>query len=702
MDPFTITCTTCQTRLRVKSAAAIGKILGCPKCGSMNMVTPPTTDNVSVGSSFDHVSSIFGPEDDQGTMGNSRSSESISSTEETFNLGPAGDVLSSEVVSREAVSAIDPPLLPSDQWVSPRSIFMRRVGWTLGSVAAGAAVAVCGFAWIYSHSADTTNADTTNAVTTNADTTDAVPTNDVRTTRLRPVLPQETPQFPPDDAEMDDRATLDVRDNGVEELPTVAIGLEAGGESVTALDPPQPNEPTVDVEGEEPVPSDADAPIASGSDSQTVDNFSKFVDVWNVVDPVGTQPEENPAAEAPHPEDQGIASTGSVDQNSVDSVGNGEDSAVVSGPTKGPLPDVDVAARLQDPIDRLVIAQDNAVTFASFVRFFSRLTTIPVTVDPEALQFVNLSPDKKVTVNLSDGTAAGLMEAVLAGTHLSYVIQQGQVRITRGNSGQMRTATYGVGDLLEGNDEDKAALLALFKQMVAPGTWKDDGGSGRLEWSDGKLAVTQSEAAHFETLLLCEKLRVARGLSPRSRYPDSLFRLEPLAEQAGPLLNQLVSFRALRPQPFRAIVERMEEAGNCRIWVDWMALAEEGWGPLTEQSVVLEHRRLADALAELLAPMGLTYRIVDKRTLEITTHAAEWLRPRIEFYRIEGGDGSRPAAGALVEHLRQEIEGQWGAERAAKVASLAYDPVSRLLLVRAPQSQQEWVGKRVRDFGSTP
>jgi hypothetical protein len=38
---FSITCTTCQARLVVRSEAAIGAILECPKCQSMVQVTPP-------------------------------------------------------------------------------------------------------------------------------------------------------------------------------------------------------------------------------------------------------------------------------------------------------------------------------------------------------------------------------------------------------------------------------------------------------------------------------------------------------------------------------------------------------------------------------------------------------------------------------------------------------------------------------------
>ena len=38
---FSITCTTCQARLKVRSEAALGQILACPKCESMVQVLPP-------------------------------------------------------------------------------------------------------------------------------------------------------------------------------------------------------------------------------------------------------------------------------------------------------------------------------------------------------------------------------------------------------------------------------------------------------------------------------------------------------------------------------------------------------------------------------------------------------------------------------------------------------------------------------------
>src|SRR6478752_2062807 len=41
VQPFRITCETCRSRLKIRSADVIGQIHACPKCGSMVQIVPP-------------------------------------------------------------------------------------------------------------------------------------------------------------------------------------------------------------------------------------------------------------------------------------------------------------------------------------------------------------------------------------------------------------------------------------------------------------------------------------------------------------------------------------------------------------------------------------------------------------------------------------------------------------------------------------
>ena len=47
VKPFTISCTTCQTRLKVRNEQAVGQLLSCPKCGSMVHVAPAAIAGLS-------------------------------------------------------------------------------------------------------------------------------------------------------------------------------------------------------------------------------------------------------------------------------------------------------------------------------------------------------------------------------------------------------------------------------------------------------------------------------------------------------------------------------------------------------------------------------------------------------------------------------------------------------------------------------
>src|SRR5437773_6248330 len=63
MDLFSITCTTCKSRLKVRDQAAVGQILACPKCGGMVMIKPPPvwSESTEQKSDLPTATEIVGP-----------------------------------------------------------------------------------------------------------------------------------------------------------------------------------------------------------------------------------------------------------------------------------------------------------------------------------------------------------------------------------------------------------------------------------------------------------------------------------------------------------------------------------------------------------------------------------------------------------------------------------------------------------------
>ena len=76
----------------------------------------------------------------------------------------------------------------------------------------------------------------------------------------------------------------------------------------------------------------------------------------------------------------------------------------------------------------------------------------------------------------------------------------------------------------------------------------------------------------------------------------------------------------------------------------------------SEGVLIAQKQTLDSALASLLDPMELTYRVIDERTIEITTPKAAARHAEVEFYPA----GDLLAAGAdgheLVTRLTRELE----------------------------------------------
>ncbi|MCO6458259.1 MAG: hypothetical protein J5I93_23380, partial [Pirellulaceae bacterium] len=166
MEPFSITCTTCGARLTVRSQAAIGQILGCPRCKSMVLVERPAAAGSAAPDLSETLDSL--PGDDGLATSPAGPLASDSAWAETLPELDVGDAqwsgepadtaegrarwkdqqaaASTEATARadeaEGMPAGSGPVLPSDAWSSPATGRLRQ--WALVALAAvtGLALAV--------------------------------------------------------------------------------------------------------------------------------------------------------------------------------------------------------------------------------------------------------------------------------------------------------------------------------------------------------------------------------------------------------------------------------------------------------------------------------------------------------------------------------------------------------------------------------
>jgi hypothetical protein len=106
-----------------------------------------------------------------------------------------------------------------------------------------------------------------------------------------------------------------------------------------------------------------------------------------------------------------------------------------------------------------------------------------------------------------------------------------------------------------------------------------------------------------------------------------------------------------------------------------------------EVAFTLQDEPLSGALAKLLWPAGLGYRVVDSGTIEVTSRQAAAARLELEFYRVDdlvaGGLGSDD----LIEEIKRRVAGGTWSD-AGGPGIVRFDEPSSYLLVRQSQPVQ--------------
>ena len=258
----------------------------------------------------------------------------------------------------------------------------------------------------------------------------------------------------------------------------------------------------------------------------------------------GTTGDTQAPVEAAKPSTVDDAKTNDNDTNSDVPPPNGPAS---TDPHTGP------AAELSLTISALEFQDIPLVAFADFVADF---TTLPVSLDIDAMLVARIAPDTKLDFDRKQVTIGQVLQAVLEPVGLKYVVEGRQIVIApqRDVNQEMQQASYDVSDLASG-DERTQALAKLIVTLIAPGSWADTGGSGTLVVADQSLDIEQTAAGHFHVARFLDRLRSARGLLPRSELPDDLLDLTPTFVRAGGDLNSPMSVNFSEPTDVARILQ---------------------------------------------------------------------------------------------------------------------------------------------------
>ena len=408
MEPFTLYCTTCRVRLKVKDESVVGSILNCPRCGSMVHVVPPVDWNSSDSSVIaDAAGSSTSATESSITLSLPPSSAVAAAS---APLPPAPHTLPKAVASDSPAAVAPPGVAATDapiaadavaspiyaSWLPIAVTWLRGDGlvWA-GGLSAGVVVgAVTWFVMTSFASSPPVATETSKPLQiAQADAKSAVENSapaPAAESAAGTLGPEPVAGSPPPipiaaAAKLAEKLTAPaaVESPHAAEAPPSENPLEAASSTTNAPAPAEPNAPIA-----ERAPSLKLDPAAAPTDTLTPDDA--------VVDtPIGPASSAEPsAADAADP------------------------SADVDQPTGRPAED-DGGAMTQEDVDSALAVRLSEVKFvaaplAQFVEFIADTSALAISVDDVALAKVGKKRTMPLSVHLSDTTAREALEAAIA------------------------------------------------------------------------------------------------------------------------------------------------------------------------------------------------------------------------------------------------------------------------------------------------
>jgi DNA-directed RNA polymerase subunit RPC12/RpoP len=675
MELFTLTCTTCKSRLKVRDQAAIGQILACPKCGGMVMIKPPPAwDSVSEDKSdLPTATELVAPDP---RFDQTLDSSAFDVVEELLSDSPPK--------VQPPVSETPPPAPSATPTPKPRFVGGPPV---VRSSAPGAGTAPKASATPSGFVVPPPLPAGLAAAAAGLNGRGASVANH-EAAALAPPPPAET-----DPAHARSKPAIESgRRYWLWMAGSVALGVVLAFAAVAAAlyafggprhatgniakgpvaveknpaatapvqSPPESPDPELATRPAQPDPQAVIAPdaVSSAKNAATAATNS---------DPLAL--DKQPAGKAP----PSVASSDPlakfdrlVGGASDDPLAKTTDSGVKSSPPPPPDPipsrplaprppprDVDVARRLADPLPGI---DTSGTPLADFVQLMSDLSTIPITLE---LPFLPATAESEVVLRLTNTTVGKAIDEAIGRLRLQSIVVDDQLVIRRSEPEKINPVRHPVKDLTGGDEQQMTELAELLKAVVEPTAWGEGEGAGSItaDAASGTLEIKQRRSVQFEVLTAIEKLRRARtpALPKVSQLDAAAFALETRWTRVKPLLEKTVSLNYSQPTRLLTILERLGQAAGVRIVVDWRDVASAGWNPSGEASLVVSSQPLAAALDALLNPLDLTWRIIDAQTLQVVTPARLVEQGELEVYKI-GDLALDPASGeALLAKIRAAL-----------------------------------------------
>lgn len=650
MDPFKVICVTCKAKLSVRNEALIGQIVGCPRCGSMVEVAKPSAAAAAVAVTESTESTI---------NLTARQIEEVTQAASTTEPQPTPEAPSTPADAAETVPV--EMLQATAEVAKYKIITWSLAGFVIGATLVGAV--------LYKGRAAGKKAPTQ----VQADATPVIPSNE----------PDTSPSVDePIEVEPTFETPLPTEEAPVETVAPAELAVEE--EVLAAEEPPQP--------------IDAPAPIEpTASEPEEVDDTPTLT-----VEPA--VPMTRPFN--PLQFDLASLSLAKLDQSrdpDTQAVDPTETKVPADAPEPLPLddePDAPPVVRLgqpnkKAPFDRNADKQLKllipSVEFKDLplldaLQLVSQLSGQPVSVAPEQLLMAGITSQKKVSLKATDISLNEVLDKILSPLQLEFTTDGPQIIVRRKEAAKLREIKYPVDDLL--SEEFSAQQLANWiEQLIAPDSWQSSGGNGLIDTNADSLRITQPQHVQYQVLILLERLRLARNLPPKSRYPVARLVGAPAPVLLAEKLSNQATFTFTADTPIAQVFAHWQAELGSPLLIDWPALAETDMHPSTPIACAIIDEPWHVALDKVLEPLGLGWRAVTGSAIEITSAARATSDLQVELFSVQSFDEA--ALANLTALASQHSTNESG--------TLFYDPVGQVVLAAQPATAMRAIHRQLRD-----
>lgn len=683
MQEFTIVCTTCQSRIKVRNSSLIGQIVPCPKCAGMVLVenpskiivnpvgTPANSQTVTKESLAPPVASTEGGASDAADGETGRrprfKSDSVATAKRSSDVpeqqsrsgGTASNVESKPLASPSVEHVIDTNTASSDwnrsnlsqsEWTTSRARIRRQILLVFFLSLSGCLIAGVLFTlFVKSLSSDKGKIAAADSAikTPSSEELSADPTSNVKLEDIaKPEVSGQQPEIDGSENESqvnksnpsDSAKPIQQRDgNQINEMTEVKNPAK------------ESNLSSSDAEGEAAkTTSQLESPQES-SDNKAVAQDAKPTDLGKDQMSIGTEPTTG--------EEMKPSESLAVGPGESEKEGNGQElpdsllklaavfdpsletrvseTAVTEAPVAKPNPDIGSLSiatkeKLHPPAEKPITTAKRLVEelagieivdrpLAEVMEVWSQISGLGIEIAWNEVAAANVRPDQKISYKSGRISYGDMLSAILE--PLGLVAIAAEESLVRIAAKPEATTGYFP------EDWTVSDLLTEKCDEVALKLLVDELLPTMQEsWkiTDGKVdwgAKEKNVFQQFTLLEVMEHLRVMRGVPLKSSYEPKIF------ERSWPAPASIAGNSQILQQPVNkqvAVSQVVVAAGrevNGLITFDWTGTWQHGLAPMTEDTLLPRGRTLEQLVAAVSNKYGLDHAWLSSEHILVTTAA---------------------------------------------------------------------------------